>query len=67
MSNKRKSKYTCEDCKWNFMCKDGIEARCEEFELDRLLSDTYASKVIERKRREFQEYWDEYLSEWEDA
>jgi hypothetical protein len=31
------------------------------------MSDTYADRVIEKNRREFNEYWNDYLSEWEDA
>ena len=67
MRNKRKSRYTCNDCKWIFLCKDDSHGKCEEFTLDRIMSDTYADRVIEKNRREFYEDWTEYLTEWEDA
>ena len=67
MSNKKKTRYTCADCKWNFICKDDATGKCEEFTLDQIMSDTYAEEVIEENRREFNEAWNEYLSEWEEA
>ena len=68
MSNRkrRKVKYTCDDCKWNFICKEDAAGKCEEFTLDRVMSDKYADRIIERNRRDFNESWNEYLSEWED-
>ena len=66
MSNKRKDRYTCADCRWVSICKDDAIGKCGEFTLDRVMSDTYANKVIEKNRTDFMEQWNEYLSEWED-
>ena len=67
MGNRNKKRYTCADCKWNLICKDDAIGRCEEFILDRIMSDTFADKVIERNRRAFNEDYYEYLSAWKDV
>jgi hypothetical protein len=65
VSNKRRNRYSCNDCKWNFLCRDS--AKCGEFELDQIMSDTYVNQVIEDNREKFNKHWNKYLSEWEDA
>ena len=52
-----KSGYTCADCKWNFLCTEGQRIKCDEFELDYIMSDRYVERVIERGRKEFLGQW----------
>ena len=54
------NKYTCGDCKWNFLCNEGQRKNCSEFELDYIMSDKYIESVIESRRNEFFEQWKEY-------
>ena len=60
--------FNCNDCKWNFLC--GLEERnkkktkCAEFELDIIMSDTYADKLIERNRKEFAKQWRELFYDY---
>ena len=66
MQNKEKRKYGCEDCRWNFLCGDGRIDNCDTFTLDLIMSDTYTEEIIEQRRRESYELWNEYMDEWED-
>ena len=66
MRSKKENRYTCDDCKWNLFCDDVNRKKCGEFTLDRIMSDSYADRVMERNRRDFYEYWNDYLLEWED-
>ena len=63
MDKKNKKKYTCDDCKWNYICKDNAVGKCKEFTVDRIMSDRFAEKVIKRNRRHYYEY----LSKREDV
>jgi hypothetical protein len=66
MGKEKRIKYSCDDCRWNFLCKDNIGRLCGEFTLDRIMSDTYAKRVITKLRRVFIEDWEDYMSEWRD-
>ena len=54
---------SCGNCRWNFICTGETEAdfACDEYELD-ILSDDYADGIIEMKREEYIEDYDQYLS-----
>ena len=67
MNNENKKKYSCDDCKWNFVCKDNSGGKCEEFTLDRIMSNTFTDKAIKSNRRIFNMNYYEHLSEWEDV
>ena len=56
-------KYNCSDCRWNFLCSVEEQSKkrnkCVEFELDVVMSDTYADMLIEQNRKAFIEQWNE--------
>ena len=56
--------YFCEDCKWNFICKnESNKKRCSQFEIDRILSEKYIDKIIEKRRKIFLTDWNNILCE----
>jgi len=61
-------KWNCDDCKWNFLCtaeeQNAVEGKCDEFELDRIISDRYVDLLIERNRKEFTEQWIEIYDDY---
>lgn len=60
-------KYTCDDCRWKDICPDEVQSsvkhKCSEFELDTVLSDKYAERLIEQKKKESIAQWNEMISE----
>ena len=59
--------FNCNDCRWNFLCsleeQNKRRNKCAEFELDVVMSDTYADILIERKKKEFIRQWRELFHE----
>ena len=59
--SKIRSRYTCDDCKWNFLCPEGQRRRCSEFELDYIMSDKYVERLIARGRKQYIVQWYENI------
>ena len=52
----------CKNCRWSFVCREetGVDYLCDDYELDRL-NDNYVDGIIEMKRIEHLEDYEEYL------
>ena len=72
---RRRCRYDCEDCKYNYACDEykvltkyeGYKTSlCNKFKVDTILSDKYVDALIEKNRKEFHEQWIEYCYEYDD-